>query len=235
MKKAIFFIYFFLFSYCIFSKNLIISDNSSECKDFIRGFLSENTINKKFILTCGTINFPKYKKYKYPIFSALTTYCMNLKKIALQETKYPSILSQIKIVDNITQRKNVYGILLKNKNEINCFKKLKIKNLKIFTLKKNYEIPYVINKALKSCDVIILYPEKFLKNPLILEFIIKKIILSGKTYIAYEKKFINLGAVAVFFVDYYMEGKRFKKLITEKNLKNKIIFPKYFKVLTTKN
>ena len=228
MKKIFSLIIFFLLlELNLFAQPFFYTDNSESCQLFIKGFLSQN-INEDFILTCGNSKILSNKNL--PIYAGLIDFCYSNAKIKLAELKFPSLKTQMKIIDKLTHKKNIYGILLSSDKKIKCLKEKNLKNLKIFQIKKNYEIPYIVNQAVNSCDIIILYPENFLQNSLIVEFIIKKIILSGKSYIAYNKKFLELGAKAVFTVDYLKEGEKFALIIKNKSFKEKIIEPEYFKV-----
>jgi len=81
----------------------------------------------------------------------------------------------------------------------------------------------------------LLYPDKYLLRGFITEFIIKKIILSGKFYVAYDKFFLNYGAKMVFTNDYFKEGQRIGQILIGKRALNKMqILPKYVKIIINK-
>jgi len=240
--KKIFFIVIFLFNISILNaKVFLISENSFACKDFVKGLkisgvsFAKNINIANTILTCGNVDFKKIFKKNLPVYSVLAYLCDKKDKLQMVLLKLPSINDQIKLIDKSTGKKNIYGILLSSKNKIKYIKSLKLKNLKLYKINSFSEIPYKIDKALKECNIILLYPDKFLKNKLILQFIIKKIILSGKSYIAYSKKFLELGAKGVIITDYFKEGKRFADIINSKRRDVKILTPKFFKFITNKN
>ena len=236
--KKILVVFFTLF--CVvqptLANDVIYSDNTPSCITFLKGFQSCNCFHSKAILTCGNINFGNIKAVSNrPVYSALIDFCINRQNVKLAETKYPFLTTQMKIIDKLTDKKNRYGIILSSKHNIDCLKDAKIKNLKVFKVRKSFEIPYIVDKAVKSSDIILLYPEKFLDNSLIVEFIIKKIVLAGKSYVAYSKKYLELGAKAVFLVNFLKEGKRFADIISKGNVNGKIIEPKFFKVEVNKS
>ncbi len=233
MRFIILSIFFIFSTNLINAKIYLISANSEYCQKFIQGVKSSgikfcNKIDTaNYLLTCGNVN---YSINNIPTFATLVDFCSNNKNIKIILKRFPSLKKQMNIINKITGRKNRFGIVLSSKNKIQCLQSQKIKNLKIFYINKNYEIPYKIDQAVKSCDIIFLYPDKIFKNKLILEFIIKKIILSGKFYIAYSKKFLDLGAKIVFIPDYFKEGKNFAMIIKNRNFSKKILEPKFFKI-----
>jgi hypothetical protein len=246
----IIFLFYVVFSLNVFSENRVkiffVKDNSTECNLFVKGVESYYKIRKvseikkaNIILTCGNIITNFAKKYRKPVLKVFSNdFIANSKKCKeCFLVKYPPFKKQIcKIRKIFNDNQLKIGLMLHDKNIIQYINKLRIKNLKIFEVKKIFQIPYILDKVLEYSDCLLLYPDKYILKNFITEFIIKKTVLSGKPYVAYNDYFLDYGARFVFSTDYYREGKHAAKIIIKKIYKRKRIFyPKYVKVKINKD
>jgi hypothetical protein len=247
---TVIFLFYVFFALNVFSRNNVkiffVSDNSTECTLFIKGLKSYQKINpiskiKKadIILTCGNISTNFTKKLQKPVLKVFSSDFFDTHKNLTEcfLIKFPPFKKQIsKIRTLFGSRQLKIGLLLHNQNIIKYIRRLDIKNLKIFEVKKIFQLPFVLDKALKYSDCLLLYPDKYISKNFITEFIIKKTILSGKPYVAYSDYFLDYGARFIFSTDYFKEGTHAAMLIVKKIYKRKKIFyPKYIKIKINKD
>ena len=177
----------------IFPKSLtigILSGNSKFKNELLKEIGKEykisNNFNKCDLLICdGIKNIKSCLKYNKKIV-ATGIYTYQIKKI-----KNKNIIAYFPVD---LSPKILYSALVK-KLKINLkpciithYKIINVPdNFKVFYVKNINIVPFIINNALKSCDVIIGIPDDVVFNYFSTRFIFKKVILNGKLITGFTK------------------------------------------------
>ncbi len=117
---------------------------------------------------------------------------------------------------------------IKIKCLVSHYKRYNLPEIKFFYVKNIGEVPYVINKALKKCDILIVVPDDIVYNYFSMRFIFKKAILEGKLITGYSEDMIKMGAVYTYEINKLKYVKlieeNFKEILKQKK---RIIYPKF--------
>ncbi len=238
-KKIIIFSFFFILIYSnlypkntigIFCKNIKLENSLKTTLK--KSFYVSSLPNNSSLLICGSkIFIKKCLKYNKKIIA------INIISYEANSIKNSNIIAYFPINFKINDVYNFikYKINLGNKCLITHYNlnKFHYKDLLIFKVKKIGEVPYILDKALAKCDLIIGIPDPVVFNYFSTRFIIKKIILNGKIFTGFSKEMTDLGAIYSFDLNL----KKYVKKITDfiifyfknknKIKKQKIFYPNF--------
>ena len=214
-KRIYLFLLLILLPINIVAKNIsvgFVCENSIKCENLKKLVGNEykiSDINHADILICDTIDgVKKCLKYNKKII-AIDIYSYQIPLI--QSPKiigyFPVDVPLSFMINYITKK------LGKN------LKKCVLSHYKYYSTEKGYDfyyvknindVPFVLNKALKKCDIIISVPDKVVYNYFSTRFIFKRVILGGKLITGFSKDMIDLGAVYSFEIN---RKKYFKRIL----------------------